>query len=76
MSDTVLFPQEFSEGVLKPMLRPADYTLKMAVNALEAQLGTVEAYNRVAAAAMRLREQISSGKIKDAIPGAATPASA
>ena len=45
-----------------PIRRPCDYSLKMAVSALETQLGTIEAYNRLAAAAHDLKAKIDAGK--------------
>lgn len=47
-----------------PIRRPCDYTLLMAVNALETQLGTIEAYNRLATAAHHLKAQIDAGNAK------------
>lgn len=47
-----------------PIKRPCDYSLQMAVNALETQLGTIEAYNRLSAAAIRLLTQIEAGDAK------------
>ena len=42
--------------------RPCDYSLLMAVDALETQLGSIEAYNRLAAAAHALKAKIDAGK--------------
>lgn len=48
----------------KPIVRPCDWGLIQAINNLEAQLGTIEAYNRLATAAARLMEQIKAGNAK------------
>lgn len=44
--------------------RPCDYGLELAVMNLEAQLGTIEAYNRLATAAHALKAQIDAGNAK------------
>jgi len=38
------------------------------------QIGTIEAYNRLAAAAAVLRSRIDAGDIKEPVPGVSTPA--
>lgn len=48
----------------KPIVRPCDYGLKSAIYGLETQLGTIEAYNRLAAAAHKLKLQIDAGQAK------------
>lgn len=48
----------------KQIVRPCDFGLLMAVRGLEDQLGTIEAYNRLVGAALRLRAQIDAGKAK------------
>lgn len=48
----------------KRIMRPCDYGLRGAINSLETQLGTIEAYNRLAEAAHGLREKIESGEAK------------
>jgi hypothetical protein len=52
----------------KPIIRPCDYGLLTAIHALETQLGTIEAYNRLVTAAERLRAQIDAGKAKPQNP--------
>lgn len=47
------------------IMRPCDYGLWTAVQGLETQLGTVEAYNRMADAAAALKAKIDRG---DAAP--------
>ncbi len=47
-----------------PIIRPCDFTLMGAVNALETQLGTIEAYNRLTTAAHHLKAQIDAGNAK------------
>jgi hypothetical protein len=46
------------------IVRPCDYGLWLAVQNAEAQLGTIEAYNRLVAHAEHLRAQIDAGKAK------------
>lgn len=45
-----------------PIYRPCDFQLLLAVNSLEVQLGTVEAYNRMVRAAAYLKAAIDAGK--------------
>ncbi len=45
----------------KPIVRPCDYGLKSAIYGLETQLGTIEAYNRLATAAATLKAKIDAG---------------
>ena len=45
----------------KKIFRPCDYGLVIAVNGLETQVGTVEAYNRLCDAALMLKNKIDSG---------------
>lgn len=52
----------------RPIMRPCDYGLLSAISALETQLGTIEAYNRVVAAAERMRAQIEAGNAKPQNP--------
>lgn len=47
-----------------PIVRPCDWGLILAVNNLETQLGTIEAYNRLAAAANALKAKIDAGQAK------------
>lgn len=46
------------------IVRPCDYGLAGAVQSLEAQLGAIEAYNRLVEAATALRARIESGDVK------------
>ncbi len=48
----------------RPIVRPCDYALELAVLSLETQLGTVEAYNRLVAKCDILRAQIARGHVK------------
>ena len=48
----------------KPIVLPCDWGLIGAINNLETQLGTIEAYNRLAIAAARLMAQIQAGEAK------------
>lgn len=52
----------------KRINRPCDYGLASAVYALETQLGTIEAYNRLVEAAASMRERIDAGKAKPQNP--------
>lgn len=45
----------------KPIVRPCDYGLLSAIHGLETQLGTIEAYNRLARAAASLKAKIDAG---------------
>lgn len=44
-----------------PIVRPCDWGLKLAISNLETQLGTIEAYNRLATAAAALKAKIDAG---------------
>ncbi len=68
----VISPPEFAAAVPAPMLRPCDYGLSLAVVNLETQLGTIESYNRLAAAAKELRAKIDAGKAEPQNPLYAT----
>ncbi len=46
----------------KPIVRPCDYGLMNAIRGLETQLGTIEAYNRLAHASAALKAKIDEGK--------------
>lgn len=48
--------------------RPCDAGLRLAVINMEAQLGTIEAYNRLARAAQELLAQIEAGNAKPQNP--------
>jgi hypothetical protein len=52
----------------KRLMRPCDWGLRNAINALETQLGTIEAYNRLATAAHELKAQIDAGQAKPQHP--------
>lgn len=54
--------ERVTQAAPAPIRRPCDYTLLMAVDALETQLGSIEAYNRLAAAAHALKAKIDAGK--------------
>jgi hypothetical protein len=46
------------------LVRPCDYGLLLAVQNLETQLGTIEAYNRLVQAANVLRNKVERGDAK------------
>ena len=48
----------------RPVLRPCDFSLRGAISDLETQLGTIEAYNRLANAAAALKVKIDTGQAK------------
>lgn len=50
----------------KRILRPCDYGLHGAVLAMESQVGTVEAYNKLCDAAEALKAQIDYGNARQA----------
>ena len=50
----------------KKIIRPCDYSLLGAVTALEEQVGTVEAYNKICIAATNLKNKIDSGNARQA----------
>ncbi len=45
----------------KPIIRPCDWGLRLAIDNLETQLGSIEAYNRLATAAAALKAKIDAG---------------
>ena len=51
-----------------PIMRPCEYGLRNAVQQLEVQLGTIEAYNRLVAAATAIRVRIDANDIKPQNP--------
>ncbi len=64
MSDVRPWPNiagRMNENAPQPIVRPCDYGLAVAIDALEVQLGSVEAYNRLVAAAERLRSRVKAG---------------
>lgn len=54
------------------IMRPCDYGLLNAIHGLETQLGTIEAYNRLADASHALKAQIDAGNAKPQNPMYAT----
>ena len=52
----------------KPIMRPCDWGLISTTTALETQLGTIEAYNRLVAAAAKLKGKIERGEAKPQNP--------
>lgn len=50
------------------IMRPCDYGLINAIYGLETQLGTIEAYNRLAEAAHTLKAEIDAGNAKPQNP--------
>lgn len=56
----------------KKIMRPCDYGLMNAVRALETQVGSVEAYNKLCDAAVKLKHKIDSGKAEQQNPIFAT----
>lgn len=67
MSNVKIFPNSPEKTNIDPpkmILRPCDFGLMAAINNLEMQLGTIEAYNRLCLAANDLKEQIDAGKVK------------
>ena len=56
----------------KRIMRPCDYGLWGAINGLETQLGTVEAYNRLCEAAEALKAKVDSGNARAQHPMFAT----
>lgn len=52
----------------KRIKRPADYGLELAIMHLETELGTIEAYNRLATATHKLKASIESGNAKPQNP--------
>ena len=70
---SVIRPPEFLTPLPDSIMLPCDYSLAGAVMALETQLGTIEAYNRMVAYAKRLKLQITRGEARDPIPGTAIP---
>lgn len=69
----VLVPKEFLTVPPSRIKRPCDYGLELAVKNLITQLGTVEAFNRLTAAAAALRARIAGGDIAQPVSGTAEP---
>jgi hypothetical protein len=61
-----------TKEVPKPIVRPCDHGLELAVMQLETQVGTIEAYNRLVDKCRVLREQIERGHVKAQNPIFAT----
>lgn len=57
-----------TEVVPQSIFRPCDAGLVLAVDGLETQLGTIEAYNRIVGAALALKRRIDAGDIKPQNP--------
>lgn len=55
-------PKEFLKEAPKPIKRPCDYGLEIAVIHLETEVGKIEAYNRMVKAALVLLEKIHANK--------------
>ena len=51
-----------------PIMRPCEYGLRNAVQQLETQLGTIEAYNRLVKEATAIRVRIDAKDIKPQNP--------
>ena len=58
----IVAPPEFAAKLPPQHLMPAEWGLKNTVRDLEIQLGTVEAYNRLVAAAKELKAKMDDGK--------------
>ena len=68
MNNVVVSLPEFAKEPPKQVQRPCDASLFIAVTALETQLGTVEAYNRICQAAEVLFSKIKQGKAQPCNP--------
>lgn len=66
--EEIIRPDEFLPRIPAQIKRPCDYGLKMAMDALETQLGTIEAFNRLCAACEKMRAQIDEGNAKEQHP--------
>jgi len=65
-------PQLTDRAAPKRIMRPCEYGLRNAVTALETQIGSVEAYNRLCDATRELKAKIDAGNGKAAHPMWAT----
>lgn len=74
MSNVKPWPKPTGKMAQKPrrIVRPCDSSLLLAVYALEGQLGTIEAYNRLVAAANVLRAKVERGEAQAQNPIFAT----
>lgn len=70
MSNVKAWPNPTGKPLPKPkrIVRPCDYGLLTAMNGLETQLGTIEAYNRIVEAANAMRARIDAGDVKPQNP--------
>ena len=70
MSNVKAWPKATGTPLPKPkrIVRPCDYELLTAMNGLETQLGTIEAYNRIVEAANAMRARIDAGDVKPQNP--------
>jgi hypothetical protein len=59
----------------RPIMRPCDYGLQLAIINLETQCGSIEAYMRICRAAASLKAKIDGGKAEPQNPCYATDAS-
>ncbi|WEF34910.1 hypothetical protein [Pseudoduganella chitinolytica] len=66
MSDVRALPVQAQPTATLPkrIMRPCDYGMWNAVKAMETQVGTVEAYNRLCEWAASLRQKIDAGEAK------------
>ena len=55
-------PSETNRKTPKRIVRPCEWQLFSAVNTLETQMGSVEAYNRLCDAAEAMKQKIDAGK--------------
>jgi hypothetical protein len=70
-ADVKAWPKVAGRAEVPPptrIVRPCDWGLRGAINGLETQLGTIEAYNRLAEAAHALKAQIDAGNAKPQHP--------
>lgn len=72
-SNNVVAPVQFLAVAPAPILRPGDYGLMSAIQNLEIQIGSIEAYNRLVHAATSLRAKIEKGGAVEPVSGAAKP---
>lgn len=66
--DKIVRPEEFLSEAPRHLKRPCDYGLDLAVGNIEMELGTIEAYNRLASMARQLKKKIDAGKSKAPLP--------
>ena len=71
MSEPLLFPSKVRQIQPQAISRPCDFGLKLTVIDLETQLGTIEAYNRLVLATLRLKRKIDVGQVLEPVAGAA-----